>query len=93
LQRLCIHIRAFFVGTGRSAAWCGDRARSCGTRLPDLAAFSPGGVFFAQSARPRTDAPLVRDVGDATQREQRLAGAYQGCLVMRGQVAAFAGVG
>lgn len=69
---------------GCVGVWSGAFARRRYDALPSL---SPDAVFFAQSARPRTDAPLTKtDRGNAaqTQREQRLAGAYQGWLVMRG---------
>ena len=69
---------------GCVGVWSGAFARRRYDALPSL---SPDAVFFAQSARPRTDAPPTKtDRGNAaqTQREQRLAGAYQGWLVMRG---------
>lgn len=69
---------------GCVGVWSGALARRRYDALPSL---SPDAVFFPRSARPRTDAPLTKtDRGNAaqTQREQRLAGAYQGWLVMRG---------
>ena len=74
---------AFFVARQGGCVVCSYCSRGTSALL------SPGGVFFAQSARPRTDAPppekatqRKRNATRATPRRSIKAGRHQGWLVM-----------